>query len=66
MITFPEEYDGQELVYCIADAQFYYPERSLTDEELLQLIDQEKKILYTYERKRESGRGEPGGGAGNI
>ena len=59
VITFPEEYDGQELVYCIADAQFYYPERSLTDEELLQLIDLEHKNLYIYERiQREIERGE--------
>ena len=63
VITFPEEYDGQELVYCIADAQFYYPERSLTDEELLQLIDLEHKNLYIYERiQREivSGQYRPG------
>ena len=59
VITFPEEYDGQELVYCIADAQFYYPERSLTDEELLQLIDLEHKNLYIYEWiQREIERGE--------
>ena len=59
VITYPEEYDGQELVYCIADAQFYYPERSLTDEELLQLIDLEHKNLYIYERiQREIERGE--------
>ena len=62
VITFPEEYDGQELVYCIADAQFYYPERSLTDEELLQLIDLEHKNLYIYERiQREIDRGERAG-----
>ena len=59
VITFPEEYDGQELAYCITDAQFYYPERSLTDEELLQLIDLEHKNLYIYERiQREIERGE--------
>ena len=62
VITFPEEYDGQELVYCIADAQFYYPERSLTDEELLQLIDLEHKNLYIYEWiQREIERGEQTG-----
>ena len=36
--TDPEEYDGQELAYCISDARFYEPERELTDEEMLQLI----------------------------
>lgn len=62
VITFPEEYDGQELVYCIADAQFYYPERALTDDELLQLIDLEHKNLYIYERiQREIDRGERAG-----
>lgn len=62
VITFPEEYDGQELVYCIADAQFYYPERSLTDEEMLQLIDLEHKNLYIYQRiQREIERGERAG-----
>lgn len=59
VITYPEEYDGQGLAYCIADAQFYYPERALTDEELLQLIDLEHKDLYIYERiQREIDRGE--------
>ena len=59
VITYPEEYDGQGLAYCIADAQFYYPERALTDEELLQLIDLEHKNLYIYERiQREIERGE--------
>ena len=67
VITFPEEYDGQELVYCIADAQFYYPERSLTDEELLQLIDLEHKNLYIYERiQREIERGERAGWPGTY
>ena len=62
VITFPEEYDGQELAYCIADAQFYYPERALTDDELLQLIDLEHKNLYIYERiQREIDRGERAG-----
>ena len=59
VITYPEEYDGQGLAYCIADAQFYYPERALTDEELLQLIDLEHKNLYIYEWiQREIERGE--------
>ena len=59
VITYPEEYDGQGLAYCIADAQFYYPERALTDEEMLQLIDLEHKNLYIYERiQREIDRGE--------
>ena len=62
VITFLEEYDGQELAYCIADAQFYYPERALTDDELLQLIDLEHKNLYIYERiQREIDRGERAG-----
>ena len=62
VITYPEEYDGQGLAYCIADAQFYYPERALTDEELLQLIDLEHKNLYIYERiQREIERGERAG-----
>ena len=38
VITDPEEYDGQELAYCISDAMFYEPERELTDEELLQQL----------------------------
>lgn len=59
VITYPKEYDGQELAYCIADSQFYCPERALTDEELLQLIDLEHKNLYIYERiQREIERGE--------
>lgn len=50
VITDPEEYDGQELAYCISDAMFYEPERELTDEELLQLIDLEHKNQYIFER----------------
>lgn len=62
VITYPEEYDGQGLAYCIADAWFYYPERALTDEELLQLIDLEHKESYIYERiQREIERGERAG-----
>ena len=62
VITDPEEYDGQELAYCISDARFYEPERELTDEELLQLIDLEHKNLYIYERiQREIERGERAG-----
>lgn len=44
------EYDGQELAYCISDARFYEPERELTDEEMLQLIDLEHKNQYIFER----------------
>lgn len=62
VITDPEEYDGQELAYCISDARFYEPERELTDEEMLQLIDLEHKNLYIYERiQREIDRGERAG-----
>lgn len=62
VITYPEEYDGQGLAYCVADAQFYYPERALTDEEMLQLIDLEHKNFYVYERiQREIERGERAG-----
>ena len=62
VITYPEEYDGQGLAYCIADAQFYYPERALTDEEMLQLIDLEHKDSYIYQRiQREIERGERAG-----
>lgn len=62
MITSPEEYDGQELAYCVSDAMFYYPERELTEEELLQMIDLEHKNLYVHERiQREIERGERSG-----
>lgn len=50
VIAYPEEYDGQELAYCISDAMFYEPERELTDEEMLQLIDLEHKNQYIFER----------------
>ena len=50
VITDPEEYDGQELAYCISDARFYEPERELTDEEMLQMIDLEHKNQYIFER----------------
>lgn len=50
VITDPEEYDGQELAYCISDAMFYEPERELTDDEMLQMIDLEHKNQYIFER----------------
>ena len=56
VITDPEEYDGQELAYCISDARFYEPERELTDEEMLQLIDLEHKNQYIFEKDRPGDR----------
>ena len=46
----PEEYDGEEIAICVFDSNYYFPERELSDDELLQLIDFQHKSLYIFGR----------------
>lgn len=46
----PEEYDGEGVAVCIYDAVYYLPEREMSDEELLQLIDFQHKEMYCFDR----------------
>lgn len=53
LIQTDEEYTGEGIAFCINSCKFYFPERALTDEELLQCIDFEIKKDYTWNRIKE-------------
>ncbi len=53
LIQTDEEYTGEGVAFCIDSCKFYFPERALTDEELLQCIDFEIKKDYTFNRIKE-------------
>lgn len=46
----PEEYTGEGIAICVFDADYYLPERELSDEELLQIIDYIHKGRYCLSR----------------
>lgn len=50
IIQSPEEYTGEGVSICAQDSTYYFPERELTDEELLQLIDFQHKGPYCIDR----------------
>lgn len=50
VIQTPEEYNGEGIAVCVEDCSFYFPERELTDEELMQLVVFEHKALYCLDR----------------
>ena len=53
VIENPEEYADKGIALCRYDGNFYLPEKELTDDELLQIIDFRKKAYYSMERIRE-------------
>lgn len=50
VIQTPAEYDGRGIAICVETGSYYFPERELTDEELLQLIDLQHKESYCLDR----------------
>ena len=50
VIQTPEEYTKEGIALCSSDSTFYFPDRELTDEEMLQLIDFEHKVTYCLDR----------------
>lgn len=50
VIEKPEEYTGEGIAICVEDADYYLPERELTDEEFLQIIDMRHKMGYCLDR----------------
>lgn len=44
------DYTGEGLAICIQDGDYHLPERELTDEELLLIIDWQHKDMYCLER----------------
>ena len=43
-------YTGDRITICVEDSTFYLPERQLTDEEIMQLIDYEHKAAYSIQK----------------
>ena len=43
----PEQFTGEQVAFCLADERYYLPEDTLSDEELLQIIDLDKKAYYS-------------------
>lgn len=50
IIRTPEEYTGVGIAICVKDSTFYFPDRELTDDEFLQLIDFEHKATYCIDK----------------
>lgn len=47
LIDTPEDFTGEYLAFCLSDENFYLPETPLSDEDILQIIDLEKKAQYS-------------------
>lgn len=50
VIQKPEEYTGEGVAICPKNSIFYFPESEMTDEELLELIDYQRKAQYCIDR----------------
>lgn len=50
VIETAEEYTAETVALCRKDSTFYLPERALTDEEFLQIIDMNHKASYSISR----------------
>lgn len=50
VIEKPEEYTGEGIAICVEDADYYIPDRELTDGEFLQIIDMRHKEIYCMDR----------------
>ncbi|MBR3507654.1 MAG: hypothetical protein IKO03_02535 [Lachnospiraceae bacterium] len=50
VIEMPAEYDGKKVVLCRYNTSFYLPERELTEEDFLEIIDFWKRAEYSLRR----------------
>ena len=50
IIEMPAEYDGKKVVLCRYNTSFYLPERELTEEDFLEIIDFWKRAEYSLRR----------------
>lgn len=50
IIEHPEDYSGDGIAFCKYDADYYLPQRELTDEEMLEIIDFRKRTDYVCSR----------------
>ena len=46
-ISDSEEYDGKGVAFCTADGIVYLPNEALSEEELLEIIDMEERMVYS-------------------
>ena len=46
-IDAPEDFTGEYLAFCLSDEHYYLPETPLSDEDILQMIDLDKKAYYS-------------------
>lgn len=46
----PGEYTGEGIAICVQDGNYYLPDTELTDEQLLQIIDYNHKMIYCFGR----------------
>ena len=52
LIEKPDEYDGDKVAFCRWNALYYLPERELTQEDCLEMIDFQTRAQYSSERIR--------------
>lgn len=58
LIDTAQDYTGDDVAFCIYDGWFYLPQRDLTDEDLLQIIEMDHLrdyVLYRIDREVDAG-----------
>ena len=53
VIEMPSEFDGSEIMLCRYNSCFYFPDRELTEEDFLEVIDFQKRAEYSFRRIRD-------------
>ena len=53
VIEMPSEFDGSEIMLCRYNSCFYFPNRELTEEDFLEVIDFQKRAEYSFRRIRD-------------
>ncbi len=53
VIKMPSDYDGSEIMLCRYNCCFYFPDRELTEEDFLEVIDFQKRAEYSFSRIRD-------------
>ncbi len=50
VIEMPSDFDGSETMLCRYNSCFYFPDRELTEEDFLEVIDFQKRAEYSWRR----------------
>ncbi|MBQ2100637.1 MAG: hypothetical protein II477_06130 [Lachnospiraceae bacterium] len=53
VIEMPSDFDGSEIMLCRYNSCFYFPDRVLTEEDFLEVIDFQKRAEYSFRRIRD-------------